>query len=461
MSRDYRAIQRVLVITFLFNVIATAAKLVVGVATGALSLIADGLDSLFDGISNVIGLLAVRISSQPPDEDHPYGHRKFETLAALFIAGALFLTAWELGRSAIDRLLTASHAEVHWWSIVALLFGAGIQTGTGLWELAAARRLNSEVLVADARHTLTSIGVSAAVLLGLVCVWLGYGWADPVVALLVAAVIAKIGVDTVRENIPALVDRAPIDAAVIGDVVGGVQGVVSFHRIRSRGPSDNVAVDLHIRVASNLPMQEANAIADEVRRRLLDLRGVGDVTVHMEAQRSAESAADLHAAVRLAAQELGITLHEFLVQMVDHQLVLHLHVGVDPNATLQAAHSLAEQFEHAIMQRQPQVTAIHTHIEPASADILPGAPVSSGLQNRVRLAVERAVDDIPLLSAPHAVSVRQVEGRLFVTVEVLADGELSLTEAHDLSTRLSDTIRSSIPNIGDVLVHVEPEGEPQ
>ncbi|MCB0187669.1 MAG: cation diffusion facilitator family transporter, partial [Caldilineaceae bacterium] len=117
MQRNYRAIQRVLIITFLLNVLATLAKLGVGLWTGALSLVADGLDTLFDGLSNVIGLVAVNISSQPPDEEHPYGHRKFETLAALFIAAALFITTWELATGAIQRLFDPPPVVVNWWSI--------------------------------------------------------------------------------------------------------------------------------------------------------------------------------------------------------------------------------------------------------------------------------------------------------------------------------------------------------
>ncbi|MCB0111186.1 MAG: cation diffusion facilitator family transporter, partial [Caldilineaceae bacterium] len=170
---------------------------------------------------------------------------------------------------AIQRLFDPPPVVVNWWSIGALLFSSAVQAVAGLWELRKAAQLESEVLRADARHTLASIGVSAAVLVGLGFVLLGYDWADPLVALLVAGVIGKIGVDTVRENVPALVDRAPLDAAHIGEIVGNVRGVESYHRIRSRGPVDNVAIDLHVRVSPQLAMPEANAIADEVRRRLL------------------------------------------------------------------------------------------------------------------------------------------------------------------------------------------------
>jgi cation diffusion facilitator family transporter len=459
MDRNYAAIQRVLVITFVLNLLSSLAKLTVGLWTGALSLVADGLDSLFDGLSNIIGLLAVRISSQPPDDDHPYGHRKFETLAALMIAAALFVTAWELASGAVGRLFDPPPLVVNWWSIGALLLGAAMQAGAGLWELRRGRALQSEVLLADARHTLASIGVSAAVLIGLGLVWLGYDWADPAVALLVAGVIAKIGIETVSENIPALVDRAPLDAATIGEIVSGVQGVESYHRIRSRGPADKVAIDLHVRVASNLPMQEANAIADEVRRRLLAHSGVDDVIIHIEAQRGPDSAPDLYTATRLAAQELGVNLHEWWVQLLDGQLSLHLHVGVDPNLTLANAHALVDQLEQTIQERLPEIKSIHTHLEPANVEVLPSAHVSSGLQQRIAQTVGQAAAAIPHLNDPHNLQVRQVEGKLFITLEATVDGSLSLAEAHDLSTQLQDAIRANVPNVGEALVHLEPQEE--
>ncbi len=457
MERNYAAIERVLIVTFVLNIISTAAKLGFGLLTGALSLIADGLDSLFDGISNVVGLIAVRISRQPPDEDHPYGHRKFETLAALFIAAALFVAAWELGTGAIDRLLHPSPLTIDRWSIMALIFGAAVQTAAGWWEWRKAHQLQSEVLLADARHTLASIGISCAVLAGLGLVQLGYDWADPVVALFVAGFIAKIGVDTVRENIPALVDRAPLDAGHIGDVVGSVMGVESYHRIRSRGPVDNVAIDLHVRVAPHLSMGDANAIADEVRRRLYALPGVGDVTVHAEAHREAESALDLYSASRFAAQELGVTIHEWSVQAIDGGLSLHLHVGVDPTLTLAAAHDLVDQLEIVLRERLPVLNSIHSHIEANTLEILPSAHVSQRLRQRVTTVVEEAVATLPGLRDPHDIVVRQVEGRLFIALEVMINGTMSVAEAHELSTQLQENIRANVSNVSEALIHLEPD----
>lgn len=455
-QRDYGQIQRVLFITFILNLLAAAAKLGAGLLTNTLSLIADGLDTLFDGVSNIVGMLAVRVSRRPPDKEHPYGHRKFETLAALFIAAALFITAWELASNAVSRLLNPMPVQLNRWSFAALLFGSAIQGATGLWELRMARRHSSELLLADARHTLASLAVSGTVLAGFGLVWLGFDRADPLVALIVSGVILKIGIDTIRENIPALVDRAPLDEADISEVVAGVEGVESFHRIRSRGPVDSVAIDLHIRVAPHLSMQDANAIADEVRRRLLALPGVSDVTVHAEAQRDPDSSADLYTASKLAAQELGIALHECWVQSVDDILSIHLHVGVDPNLSMAEAHEIVDQLEQVIMQRRPEIDSVHSHIELASTEILPTARVSSGLQQRIRAAIAQSIESVPSLSDPHNIHIRQVEGKLFVSLEALVDGTLSVTDAHELSTQFQEAIRAAIPNVGEVLIHLEP-----
>lgn len=458
MNRDHAAIQRVLILTFLLNLAATAAKLTVGLMTGALSLIADGLDTLFDGLSNVIGVIAVRMGSQPPDEDHPYGHRKYETLAALIIAVLLFVTAWEVGKSAVERLISPPETVVNMWSVAALIFGGIVQGFTGWWEMREGRRLGSEVLVADARHTLASIYVSAGVLMGLGLVWLGFPWADPAMALIVAVVIARIGFETVRENIPALVDHASLDPESIGQVVAGVAGVESFHRIRSRGPVDSVAVDLHVRVAPRLSMQEGNAIGDEVRRRLLELSNIEDVTVHIEAERGAESAADLYATIKLIADESTLTLHEFWIQQIDGDLFLHLHVGVDPNLRLADAHDQVDLFETIVRERCPQIKSIHTHIELATADILPGSRVSGGLQQRVAAAVTQAAEEVPGLSIPHNIHVHQIEGQLFITLDAFVDGTLSVVAAHELSTRLQEQVRGHVSNVSEVLVHLEPAG---
>ena len=275
-TRDVRQIRRVLILTMLLNFLATAIKLAAGALTGSLSVIADGLDSLFDGLSNVVGLAGLYVAAKPPDAEHPYGHRKFETIAALSISFLLFLTCWQLLVSAWERLNHGVAPQVNIWTGIAMVASMIVQAGTSYYELNAGRRLKSEILTADALHTRASILISLSVLVGLGFVRLGFPQADPLFAMFVALMIAKIGIDVLRETLPVLVDRAVVDPRKIAEIVAAVGGVESFHRVRSRGAEGSAAVDLHVRLSPEMTIREADAIGNEIRRRLLTLEGVND-----------------------------------------------------------------------------------------------------------------------------------------------------------------------------------------
>jgi len=281
---NFYAVRRVLWVTLGLNLIATAAKLLVGYWTDSLSLVADGFDSLFDTASNVVGLVGVFVAAQPADEAHPYGHRKAESMAALVIAFMLFLTTWELARSAIGRLRNPAliQAEVNAWSFGALSLSIAVHGAVVWYELRAGRRLRSEVLVADALHTRADIFISLSVVAGLIAVRLGYPLADPILALVVALFIAKIGVGVIRQSFPSLLDEAAVSAGEVERIVLAVPGVISCHKVRSRGHGA-VYADLHIQVDPSISAEQAHAIAHEVQRRLRERRpDIQDVIVHVE-----------------------------------------------------------------------------------------------------------------------------------------------------------------------------------
>jgi len=142
--RDLKQIRLVLIVTMLLNFLATAIKVTAGLATGALSVVADGLDSLFDGLSNVVGLTGLYLAGKPPDAEHPYGHRKFETIAALSISFLLFLTALQLLQAAWERFKAGDVPQVNAWTVAAMLVSMLIQAGTSIYELRQGRRLKSE-----------------------------------------------------------------------------------------------------------------------------------------------------------------------------------------------------------------------------------------------------------------------------------------------------------------------------
>jgi cation diffusion facilitator family transporter len=461
--RDLRRIRWVLILTMLLNFVATVIKLSAGLVSGALSLVADGLDSLFDGISNLVGLIGLNLASKPPDSDHPYGHRKFETIAALIIAFLLFLTSWQLLQTAWQRWWSDAIPEINIWTGVALIVSMLIQAGTSIYEYRQGKRLKSEVLVADALHTRASILISLSVLVGLFMVSMGYPKADPILAAIVALVIAKIGVDILRDTLPVLVDRAAFEPGKIASIVDEVGGIESFHRVRSRGAAGSAAIDLHIRVSPEKTVREANAIADEVRRRLLLMDGVSDVTVHVEAERQVDQeAVDLFEAVKHAATELGLAVHEVWAHRYKENLYLEMHVGVDPNLKLGEAHELVDRLERETQVRLPEVKGIHTHIELATTQVHQASEDPIKVPQEVRFEVERAVGDISYLFNPHNIRMRRnpADGdRIYMSLECTVDPELPVTQAHQLASQLEQELSRRLVGVADVSVHLEPHDQ--
>ena len=368
----FRAIRRVLWITLALNLVATVAKLVVGYLTGSLSLIADGFDSVFDAASNVIGLVGVQLASRPADEDHPYGHRKAETMTALAIAALLFLTTWELVKTAIERLLDPAliQAEVNVWSFAALLISILVHITVVWYELRAGRRLKSDVLVADALHTRADIFVSLSVVAGLIAVRLGYPLADPILALVVAAFITKIGIDIIRESSPTLMDEVIMPVDEVEQIAKSVPGVVSCHKVRSRGHESAVFADLHIQVDPTTSTEHAHSIAHEVQSRLREHRpDIRDVVIHVEPAIEL-GGPGIHQLADQVVQEAALQVDgvgkcdQLEVSVSRGQYVLSLHCVVDGGMSVEESHRRASELEAKIRYKLPQIRRVVVHVEP-------------------------------------------------------------------------------------------------
>lgn len=264
------------------NVGVALAKLIVGWLTSSISMVADGFHSLTDGASNVVGLIAMSIARRPPDEDHPYGHRKFETLAALIIGGLLALTAWEVLKSSFERLREGGEPQVTTLSFVVMGVTIAINLAVATWESRAARKYESHLLHADSAHTRSDVFSSLAVIASLIAARIGYPQLDVIAALLITAVIAMAAFRILRGSGLLLTDTAILPASQIEAVALQVPGVLSVHKIRSRkGPRGGHA-DLHVQVDAELPLNEAHDIGHQVAGRLREKLGLPDVLVHVE-----------------------------------------------------------------------------------------------------------------------------------------------------------------------------------
>lgn len=277
-----RDVRRVLLAVLVLNAIVATAKLITGWWTGSLSVLGDGLHSSVDALHNVVALILIHYATQPPDENHPFGHAKFETLGAFVLSGILLLTAFELATEAVSRLFGGHTApEVNPVAILVLVATLVVNLFVSTLEARSARRLGSDMLLADAKHTRSDVYVTLAVLGGLLAQRLGATWADPLIALGVALVIAYVAYQVFKEAIPVLTDEAVYDPRDVETLVTDVPGVESVHDIRSRGRPNEAFIQMHL-VVETRDVVKAHDITERVERRLENELGAREVLVHVE-----------------------------------------------------------------------------------------------------------------------------------------------------------------------------------
>jgi cation diffusion facilitator family transporter len=282
-ARNDREVRRVLIFVFWLNLVVAAAKILYGMVSGSVAIRADGIHSLFDCGSNIVGLIAIWIASHPPDAQHPYGHRKFESMAALLIGVAVISGFLEVVRNLVNAVRSGSEPQI---DNVGFLVAGGtllVNLAVTTYEHRAGRRLGSELLVADARHTLSDIFATLGVIAGFIGVTRGYPTADLVAAGVVCVLIANTAYQIFRESSRSLLDTASLDPEEVALVATALPGVIDCHKVRSRGSGSHIHVDLHIHVAPEMTVQAAHDLTHEVEMAIRTrFPGVADVIIHTE-----------------------------------------------------------------------------------------------------------------------------------------------------------------------------------
>lgn len=283
-------VQRVFVIVLILNVAVAVVKAVFGIMAGSVSMVADALHSGFDSFSNVVGIVAMHLAGKPPDPEHPYGHGKIETLGTLVIGAMLLLTAAGILLEGYGRLITPITPEITPITV-------GVMVGTlitniivSTYERRKGEEYQSQILIADSLHTRSDVFVSTAVLGGFLAIRLGYPAADPIIALGIGLLIARMGIGILYGAAEVLIDsmNLPCDPALVRAVVMDTPGVAGYHDFRCRGKPGEIFADIHVTVDPALSIARAHAISEEVEQRLKEtVPGLAEVVVHIEPDDSA------------------------------------------------------------------------------------------------------------------------------------------------------------------------------
>ena len=279
----YSEVVRVLYLVLFLNLAVAVVKIVLGYISGAVSILSDGFHSLTDAASNIVALVGVSIARRPPDENHPYGHRKYETMASLAILVFLVIVLVQVLGAAYDRLINGGAPKVFPEGIAIMTVTLIVNVFVVAYEEREARRLKSEVLRADARHTRSDVLTTGAVLGALIGVWYGYPLLDPLAAVVVAVFIGRAGWGIAQEASRILADEIVIAEDDVRAVVGSVPEVLGCHHIRTRGSADYVFMDLHVWLDRGTPLDSAHATSHLVKDRLMKrFPHLADVVIHIE-----------------------------------------------------------------------------------------------------------------------------------------------------------------------------------
>lgn len=274
----------VILVIFLCNIALALGKIIIGISIQALSMISDGLHSGLDAVSNIMGLAGIKISEKPPDFDHPYGHQKFEVFAAMAISVFMGVTCFEIILNIIHRL---KHPQIMpkptLMALGIMIISMGLNLMMSWYERKKGNQYNSQYLWADSAHVGTDFLASVSVLVALIISKLHWGNIDVIVSGWIVIIILRSAYQIVTQSLQILSDHSVLDPASVASLVTNIPGIISCHKVRSRGMPGNIFIDLHIQVPAQLTVKRSHQLAHQVVAVIKEkIAGVNEVWVHTE-----------------------------------------------------------------------------------------------------------------------------------------------------------------------------------
>jgi cation diffusion facilitator family transporter len=428
-----------------------AIKLVAGLASSSLGLLAEAAHSGTDLAAALLTFFAVSVAVRPADRGHPYGHGKAQNLGALAEAGFLILVSIGIAAAAILRLAGVVEFEVEptWWTFAAIALVLAIDASRTVVSLRGARLYRSDALLANALHFGSDFAGTIAVLAGLIAATLGVPAGDSIAALFVSGLVVAAAARLARRNVDVLMDRSPEeDARVARRAIAGLEPPVELRRLRLRRAGGEHFADVVIGVAPGEAIGQGHAAADRVEQALRDALPGIDVVVHVEPRGGDGGVRERALAAALTVSRVR-ELHNLTVLEVDGSIEVSLHLKLPGNLPLDQAHEIAEQVEAAILAQVPEVRSVQTHLEPLT-ETAAGERVDVDTA-----AIEAAVREETGADPRELRFVRTDDGIVvFLTLGLPSAG--SLADAHGLASAIEERVRSAVPAIADVVVHTEP-----
>jgi cation diffusion facilitator family transporter len=455
--------KRVALLSVLAAVLLTGTKLIIGVLTGSLGILAEAAHSGLDLVAAVITYGAVRVSDKPADASHLYGHGKVENLSALAETLLLLVTCAWIVYEAVNRLFFKQvEIDVSVWAFGVMAMSIFVDVNRSRALRRVAEQHSSQALEADALHFSTDVWSSAVVIAGLAVIklnqWLsGPAWlvhADAVAALVVALIVIYVSLQLGKRAVDVLLDAAPKGLAEqVRLRVQQIDGVHTSRKVRVRRSGAESFVDLVLEVDGDTSFDNAHQITARVEEVVRELSPRADVVVHYE---PGEESANISALVGRLARQVGAEAHSIWVRQSNHRYHVELHVEVERGWSLTKAHDLATRLETLIKETAPEVAEVVIHLEPAGDLESPSTRLPHTDHAEIEAEIVSLVDNLVGEGACHRVNIWEEPQGLVASLHCSLKSELSVEEAHDLSEQWEGYLRKRIPALRRVLIHLEP-----
>mgnify|MGYP001078559212 CR=1 FL=1 len=446
----------------------TSMKLVVGLITGSLGILAEAAHSGLDLVAASVTYLAVRISGKPADYDHHYGHGKIENFSALVETALLFITCAWIIYEAVQRIFfRAVEVNPSLWAFLVMAISIAVDLSRSRMLYRVARKHHSQALEADALHFSTDIWSSLVVIAGLILVWLGKNVfpakahilqkADAVAALGVAFIVLFVSYKLGKRTVDVLLDRAPdgVPQKII-ESAKQVEGVMNVGQVRMRRSGPSFFVDMAIAVDRNLSFEQTHRIAEGVEACVQSVVPGADVVIHTDPREVERET--MAKRIRAVAYRNQMSVHNISMHEDKGRVYVDLHLEVDDHLALHQAHEMASHIEKDLKEDMPEIERVYTHIESRGTGIGDGLDVTAREPALVK-RITAITNEIAGEASCHDVTVRRHDQRYAVSLHCHFDKELSVIDVHNISSRIETSLKQRIPTLESVLVHAEPEGK--
>ena len=440
----------------------TLLKLAAGLLSGSLGVLSDAAHSGLDMVGAALTFFSVQVSDRPADEDHTYGHGKFENLSAFCEAILMAVSCGWIIWEALDRIIHRS-MELHHsvWPILVLLTSVAVDFWRSRQLRAVALRTGSPALATDAFHFASDIWATLAVLAGLGASWAGahygVGWlkyADPFAAVVVSLMILRLTLMLGRETVAVLMDEVPAETRrQLVREVEQVDGVMAVEQARVRRAGAGYFADLTLALPRRFTFEHTGelvqAATDAVHRALPR----ADVVIHtVPREARAESVFDR---VRAVAARNNVSVHELSVQSLHGRLRVEQHVELDETMTLRVAHGFVSSLEAEILREAPEIDSVLTHIESEPATIeLPEVMVEE--DRKIEHVLRATAHLFPEIVDVHEIMVGRSAEHIYLSCHCTLPDDLPMQQVHLVITALEDRFKLECPEVQRVTIHPEP-----